>query len=114
MGNREQYNKCMVPYMKGGGDDRKLRFCIGAKLCSGKSKTEEEAKALCSLPKEPKPAKTRKSGGGAKSCEKEVTELAQCMLDYFEENGIYQQVLNINSVGVAMTNALLECKRCQG
>lgn len=114
MGNRQEYNKCMIPYMRDGGEDRKLRFCLGAKLCSGKAKDEEEAKYLCSLPKEPKPAKASGKRDGTKSCEKEALDLAQCMLDYFDENGIYNQVLNINSVGVAMTNALLECKKCQG
>ena len=105
---REEYNACMVPFMKGGGPDRKVRFCIGAKLCSGKSKSEEEAKHLCSLPKEPKPTKARKSKDGAKSCEKEVRELAHCIVDKIDMNLAH----NINSIEVAIVNAMMECK-CQ-
>lgn len=62
MSKREEYTSCMVPFMKGGGPDRKLRFCIGAKLCSMKAKSEEEAKQIClsQPPKEPKaPRKAR-------------------------------------------------------
>ena len=59
MGNREEYNTCMRPYMTGSKpkEQRKLDFCVGAKVCSGKAKTEEEAKAICSIPKLPKWAK---------------------------------------------------------
>lgn len=108
MSKREEYNQCMVPYMKGGGPDRKLRFCIGAKLCSGKSKSEEEAKAICLLPKEPKPIKARRSKDGAKSCEKEVRELTQCVVGKIDMNLAH----NINSIEVAIVNAIMECK-CQ-
>ena len=115
MSKREEYNACIASGLKGkqfNKEQRKLEFCIVSKTCSGKATNREEAQYLCSLPKEPKPVKaTRK--GGAKSCEKEVVELSKCMLDYFEANGIYKQVLNINSVGVAMTNAMMECRRCQ-
>ena len=110
MGKREEYNKCMIPFMKGGGEDRKLRFCIGAKLCSGKSKTEEEAREICLLPKEPKPVKAKTKRNGAKSCETGVMELTQCILDTLDRDGTYQQVLNINSAGQAIANALLECQ----
>lgn len=115
MANRKEYNKCIIPYISGSKpkEQRKLDFCVGAKVCSGKAKDRAEAERLCSLPKEPKPVKARRSKDGAKSCEKEVLDLSQCMLDYFEEKGIYRQVLNINSVGVAMVNAMMECKRCQ-
>ena len=64
--DRSAYRTCMIPFMKGGGPDRKLRFCIGAKVCSKKSKDEAEAREVCLLPKEPKPAKEpkpRKSSG---------------------------------------------------
>ncbi len=59
--DREEFNKCMKPWMTGTGktkDERKTSFCIGAKLCSGKSKTEEDAAQVCSLPRLPKWAKT--------------------------------------------------------
>lgn len=110
--DRSAYNKCMIPFMKGGGENKKLRFCIGAKLCSGKSKTEEEAREVCSLPKEPKISKTRTRSGRSNSCEKNVVEITQCMMNYFEANKIYKQILNINSVETAIANALLECQ-CQ-
>ncbi|KKM97414.1 hypothetical protein LCGC14_1168180 [marine sediment metagenome] len=60
--DRAKYTNCMIPFMKGGGPDRKLRFCIGAKVCSGKAKTEAEAEQICinQPAKEPKP---RKSSG---------------------------------------------------
>ena len=45
---REEYNKCMVPWIKGKeGLDRRMSFCVGAKLCSGKAKTQQEAEVLC-------------------------------------------------------------------
>jgi hypothetical protein len=46
---REEYNTCMTPWIRGKeGYARRLSFCIGAKLCSGKAKTEVEAKQICS------------------------------------------------------------------
>lgn len=110
--DRSAYNKCMIPWMKGGGENRKLRFCIGAKLCSSKSKTEEEAREVCLLPKEPKPArafKGKRSTG--QSCEKSALKVAECVVSRLVDNGVYRdQALNINSVGTAIANALLECE----
>ena len=59
MANREEYNACMRPYLVGSKpkEQRRLDFCIGAKVCSGKAKTDEEAKALCDVPRLPKWAK---------------------------------------------------------
>jgi hypothetical protein len=38
----------MVPWIKGKeGLDRRLSFCAGAKICSGKAKTLDEAKQIC-------------------------------------------------------------------
>lgn len=77
MGKREEYNSCMVPYMSGGGPERKQRFCIGAKLCSGKASTKEEADRLCAeaaaSPKPPKAARARK-------CKVDIHELAACII----------------------------------
>lgn len=109
--DRAEYNKCMIPYMKGGGEDRKLRFCVGAKLCSGKAKTEEEAREICLIPKPPKEKKTRKSKKGS-SCEDEAIILTQCVVKHLEDERFYKDVQNINSVGQAIANALMECK-CQ-
>ncbi len=58
---KEDYTKCMIPYMKGGGPDRKERFCIGAKLCSGKASSEKDAEKQC-LEAPPAPRKTSKRG----------------------------------------------------
>ena len=63
MANREEYNACMRPYLVGSKpkEQRRLDFCIGAKVCSGKAKTDGEAKKLCdeaaAQPKNPKPEK---------------------------------------------------------
>ncbi len=77
MATREQYNKCMVPYMKGTGvskEERHMKFCVGAKLCSGKASSEKEAIGLCSLPKEPKPGKTpKKARAAVNPCVQDVT-----------------------------------------
>lgn len=54
---REEYNTCMRPYITGKGktrEQRKLDFCIGAKVCSGKAQTDEEAKVICDVPRIPK------------------------------------------------------------
>lgn len=108
--SRKEYNQCMVPFMKGSKpkEQRQFDMCVGAKLCSGKAETEDQAKTICSLPKEPKPVKTGQIKRG-QSCEKDVAKLSQCVMNYFEDNKIYKQVLNINSIEIAIENALLEC-----
>lgn len=48
--SREQYNQCMRPYITGKGkpkEQRKLDFCVGAKICAGRAQNEEEAAKLC-------------------------------------------------------------------
>jgi hypothetical protein len=48
--DRTEYNTCMGPWIKGQKDikdDRRMSFCVGAKICSGKAKTLEEGKKLC-------------------------------------------------------------------
>jgi len=101
----------MRPYITGSKpkEQRKLDFCVGAKICSGKAKDREEAERICALPKPVKPRSPRKR---EKSCEDNVLEITQCMMDYFESNKIYQQILNVNSVGTAIANALVKCT-CQ-
>lgn len=114
MADRERYNQCIRPFITGSKpkEQRKLDFCIGAKICSGKATDRDEAERICSLPKEPKTQKVRARKNGTKSCEKESLELTQCMMDYFETKNLYKEILNINSVGNAIANAMLEC-RCQ-
>ena len=75
MASREIYNKCMSPHMKGKGltkDERRMKMCIGAKLCTGKASTEKEAIALCSVPKEPK-VKSPKKASGVNPCVRDVS-----------------------------------------
>jgi len=75
--DRQEYNDCMSPHMKGTGltkEQRQKKMCIGAKLCTGKAKTEQEAIALCNIPKEPKPGGTAKKARGAVNpCVRDVT-----------------------------------------
>jgi G3E family GTPase len=55
--DRAKYNECMRPYLTGSKpkEQRKSDFCIGAKICSGKAQTREQAAQLCSktAPKQP-------------------------------------------------------------
>jgi len=100
----------MVPFMKGSKpkEQRQFDMCVGAKICSGKAGSEEEAISICSLPKEPKPVKVGRVKKG-QSCEKEVEKLSECMMNYFENTNLYKQILNVNTVELAIRNALMEC-----
>ena len=72
MATRQEFNACMGPFIRGKEktkEERQAGFCIGAKICSGKAKTEEEAKAICARPHLPKWAQ-----GGAEMTEGEKTE----------------------------------------
>ncbi|KKM97011.1 hypothetical protein LCGC14_1172450 [marine sediment metagenome] len=74
--DRKSYNSCMSPHMKGTGlskDERRMKMCVGAKLCTGKASTEKEAVALCNLPKEPKAGATPKKARGVNPCVRDVT-----------------------------------------
>lgn len=95
MGSREEYTECMKPYMTGGGPDRKERFCIGAKVCSGKAKTEDEARQIC-LSEPPKEAKPRKSRS-KKSCGADMANIAACAAPKLkeEENLTFERVTEI-------------------
>ena len=77
--DREQYNECMKPYISGkkAKEERKLDFCIGAKVCSGKAKSEEEARHIClTAPKAPPKTKAPKR----KDCSADMIELAGCVI----------------------------------
>jgi len=89
-------------------EERRHDMCIGAKLCSSKSKTREEAEYLCSLPKEPQPPKEKRDKGG-NGCEKEVLRLARCIVEKIDMD----QASNINSIEMALVNAMIEC-HCKG
>jgi len=49
MTDRVKYNSCIAPYITGSKtkDKREHDFCIGAKICSGKAKNEEDAEQMC-------------------------------------------------------------------
>ena len=76
MPSREEFTRCITPFMKGAKskEERQLNMCIGAKICSGKAKTREEAERLCLLPKEPKaPRKTsRQRAKEQEACDPDV------------------------------------------
>lgn len=80
MSTREEYNQCMKPYISGHHEDRKLSFCAGAKMCTGKASSLPEAEKLCreQPPKEPKPRKGRVAG---KSCSPQSLDtIASCVI----------------------------------
>jgi hypothetical protein len=108
---RKEYNACMRPYITGSKpkEQRKLDFCVGAKICSGKAPSREDAIQLCSLPKEPKENKkpSRKIAKG-QTCEKQAVQIAECMLNKID----FKNAMNINSFQQEVANALIECQ-CQ-
>jgi len=61
---RQEYSKCVGEKMKGkqlSRDERKLEFCMSAKLCSGKATNREGAAELCRKAREQK--ETKKATG---------------------------------------------------
>lgn len=102
---REEYNACIARGMSGKQlpkEERRLEFCIIAKVCSGKATDREAAKLICSQPKQPKPMRAKKGG----NCQDEVLKLAHCMADKIDMN----LASNINSVELAIINSMMECK----
>lgn len=80
MGTREEYTTCMKPYMTGGGPERKERFCQGAKICSGKAATKEEAARLCAeAAANPKPAAN--TGTRSRKCKIVAPDMAACVIE---------------------------------
>jgi len=81
MPSREEYNACMRPFITGSGkpkEERQRAFCVGAKICSGKAKTEEEAAQLCSntIPKWARQA-LPKDGSDDLSCPERIARVHQ-------------------------------------
>jgi hypothetical protein len=113
--DRVKYNSCIAAGLRGKKmetAERRMEFCIISKTCSGKAKDREEAKAICSQPKPYKEYKVRRARGG-ESCENNAGKIAECVVSKLEGNDVYKnQATNINTVGVAVANALLECQ-CQ-
>jgi len=100
-----EYRECLRPYITGSKtkEQRKLDFCTGAKVCAKKISVEE-ARRICSLPKEPKlrTSPTRRHNG--KSCEKESLELTKCIISRIDMN------LASNNIQLAVKNAMMECR----
>ena len=77
MVDRSIYNHCMKPYIQGTGktpEERRLDFCIGAKICSGKTSDKDQARQIC-LTEPPREKKPR--GSRAKV---DPHELASCII----------------------------------
>ncbi len=103
MSKREDYTTCMVPFMKGGGPDRKQRFCIGAKICSQKANTEEEAVKLCAeAAANPKPPKTKRT----RKCAIDTNALATCVIK--ELDGSEINLSNLTSIIASCTGQKVE------
>ncbi len=107
--DRAKFNKCVGDGMRGKTltrEERKLGFCSFSKLCSGKAKTQDEAIALCSQPKEAKAVKaTRQSPS---TCEKDALSLSHCIAERIDMS----RASNVNSIETAIVDAMLGC-RCQ-
>jgi len=103
MGKREDYTKCMIPHMKGGGPDRKERFCVGAKLCSGKAGDEGEAKRLCAeAAANPKPPKKPK---GKKICTlRDLEAITTCVVESIDLGSLTPE-----NMGKVFGDALRKC-----
>ena len=106
MPDRTAYNNCMKPYMTGGGEDRKLRFCSGAKVCSGKSKTEAEARQICLAqpPKLPRERKTRGQRSPGLNCGQQMATLAGCAA-----KEINTTTLTTENFALTLAEALQKC-----
>jgi len=107
--SRQEYNTCISKGLRGktlGKEERQQEFCIVAKLCSGKAKDRAEAKMICSQPKQPKPSKNPRPGKKGINCEEDMLKIAECLVDHIDMN----MASNINSIGPAVANALIECR----
>ena len=100
MPDRTAYNKCMKPWMSGGGEDRRLRFCIGAKICSGRTNNEEEARRICLTEPKKEPSTGKKRG----SCNTNMAELATCTIAKIDLDMVTPE--NFEKV---LSEALQEC-----
>jgi hypothetical protein len=107
--DRTAYTNCMKPYMAGAGRskaERQMDMCAGAKLCSNKASSIEEAEKICreAPPKEPKVK------GGKVCSPKKIEETAACVIGKLEAvpGGV-----NASNLKQSMSQALQECL-CSG
>lgn len=80
--DRERYTNCMKPFITGSGkspEERRLSFCAGAKVCSGKAKDAKEAVHICQT-EPPKPPKEPKVGGTRRVGKIDPVVLATCII----------------------------------
>lgn len=108
--DRQAYNNCVKQGLSGKKftpEQRKLEFCVTTKLCAGKSKSRDEAMAICKQPKAPKQAKAGKGKKlRGKSCENDMMALTQCMT----KNIDMSRTSDINSIGAAMLISAVQCR----
>ena len=100
---RKEYTDCMVPWMTGGGSDRKERFCIGSKICSSKANNEQEAANLCAeAAANPKPPKAPK---GRKFCRlQDLEAISVCLTENINLSGLTE-----SNMGAVFGEALKKC-----
>ena len=105
MGKREDYTTCMKPWMTGGGPERKERFCVGAKICSGKAGNEQEATKLCTeAASNPKPPKAKR---GRKVCTlRELDAISTCLTENIDLSN-----LTAENMSKVFGTALQKCAR---
>lgn len=92
MASRKEYTDCMVPWMTGGGPDRKERFCIGAKVCSKGVSQEEGARLCAEAAANPKPPRVQKIRRG----KVDTDILATCIIKGLD--GSEPTLANLNKI----------------
>jgi hypothetical protein len=73
-----EYTSCMSPFMKGPKElaPGAKSMCVGAKICTGRAKSEEEAIQIC----QSQPAKPGKVARGSK-CLENLDQYVECVMD---------------------------------
>lgn len=104
MPTRAEYTECMRSFITGTGktkEERQVGFCTGAKICSQKATSVEEAEKICreQPPKEPKPRKTR-SG----KCNTDLAKLASCV-----STRIDLESLTAENLAAQLESAMQKC-----
>ena len=106
---QEEYRSCVAKGLRGKTlqpEERKLEFCMVAKLCSKKASSRQEAELICKeSASKPKPLKQPSAKKGSKSCEKQAVKLVDCIV----ENIPQESLGNINKLQMALGNALILC-----
>jgi len=107
--DRAKFNACIAQGMRGKQltkEERAKEFCITAKMCSGKAKSRDDAIRICSMPKPPKPIGFEKRSKKPFDCEKDSFKLAHCIVEKIDMD----QARNINSIEMAIANAMMQCR----